>query len=387
MLMRDRRRWPARRRGRAPVPAAVEDHWRYAESATVASGSIEMQRILLARSLAGGTMNIELSDEATSTGGSRDPGLRGRRRRRARPARRGRPDRARAARRARARPSWARGTSTPRRAATSSKPRPRCAAAPATGRSPYPVAERLARPDRPRRRRAARGRRRASRRRRSSALDLRWVAVAPRWSPQPASPAGRRRQAPRKSCLVVAELDLAPLDDVRRRSRRRRPRSGAPVLDAARHARPRDGADPRLRPRPRAVRPAAGVVPGRAVPAHRRRGRAGGVEELAKYALWSVAGSDAPRRSTTRWRCGRLRSRRPTSCSASPTSCTARSASATRRRCRGVSRYSQPLRRLPFGLAGTTRRTDSPSGPPTASPACSRATERGRMSHDDSPMC
>jgi hypothetical protein len=30
---------------------AVEDHWRYSVSATLASGSIEMQRILLARSL------------------------------------------------------------------------------------------------------------------------------------------------------------------------------------------------------------------------------------------------------------------------------------------------------------------------------------------------
>jgi alkylation response protein AidB-like acyl-CoA dehydrogenase len=30
---------------------AVEDHWRYAQAATVASGSIEMQRILLAREL------------------------------------------------------------------------------------------------------------------------------------------------------------------------------------------------------------------------------------------------------------------------------------------------------------------------------------------------
>ncbi len=30
---------------------AVEDHWRYSQSATVASGSIEMQRILLARAL------------------------------------------------------------------------------------------------------------------------------------------------------------------------------------------------------------------------------------------------------------------------------------------------------------------------------------------------
>ncbi len=33
----------------------VEDHWRYSQSATVASGSIEMQRILLSRALLGGT--------------------------------------------------------------------------------------------------------------------------------------------------------------------------------------------------------------------------------------------------------------------------------------------------------------------------------------------
>jgi alkylation response protein AidB-like acyl-CoA dehydrogenase len=32
---------------------AVEDHYRYSVSATVASGSIEMQRILLARSMVG----------------------------------------------------------------------------------------------------------------------------------------------------------------------------------------------------------------------------------------------------------------------------------------------------------------------------------------------
>ena len=34
--------------------AEVEDHWRYSQSATVASGSIEMQRILLSRALLGG---------------------------------------------------------------------------------------------------------------------------------------------------------------------------------------------------------------------------------------------------------------------------------------------------------------------------------------------
>jgi alkylation response protein AidB-like acyl-CoA dehydrogenase len=35
----------------APLHGAVEDHWRYAQAATVSSGSIEMQRILLARNL------------------------------------------------------------------------------------------------------------------------------------------------------------------------------------------------------------------------------------------------------------------------------------------------------------------------------------------------
>lgn len=35
--------------------AEVEDHWRYSQSATVASGSIEMQRILLSRALLGDT--------------------------------------------------------------------------------------------------------------------------------------------------------------------------------------------------------------------------------------------------------------------------------------------------------------------------------------------
>jgi alkylation response protein AidB-like acyl-CoA dehydrogenase len=43
--------------GEGAAPArfrrAVEDHWRYAQAATLASGSIEMQRIILARSLVG----------------------------------------------------------------------------------------------------------------------------------------------------------------------------------------------------------------------------------------------------------------------------------------------------------------------------------------------
>ena len=33
---------------------AIEDHWRYAQAATVASGTIEVQRMLVARDMLGG---------------------------------------------------------------------------------------------------------------------------------------------------------------------------------------------------------------------------------------------------------------------------------------------------------------------------------------------
>jgi alkylation response protein AidB-like acyl-CoA dehydrogenase len=39
---------------RAPLHGAVEDHWRYAQAATVASGTIEVQRMLVAREILGG---------------------------------------------------------------------------------------------------------------------------------------------------------------------------------------------------------------------------------------------------------------------------------------------------------------------------------------------
>jgi len=38
----------------APVAGAVEDHWRYAQAATVASGTIEIQRMIVSRHLLGG---------------------------------------------------------------------------------------------------------------------------------------------------------------------------------------------------------------------------------------------------------------------------------------------------------------------------------------------
>jgi alkylation response protein AidB-like acyl-CoA dehydrogenase len=39
----------------APMHGAVEDHWRYAQAATVAAGTIEIQRTLIARSILGRT--------------------------------------------------------------------------------------------------------------------------------------------------------------------------------------------------------------------------------------------------------------------------------------------------------------------------------------------
>ncbi|MGH3561833.1 MAG: acyl-CoA dehydrogenase family protein, partial [Mycobacterium sp.] len=38
----------------APLHGAIEDHWRYAQAATVASGTIEVQRMLVARDVLGG---------------------------------------------------------------------------------------------------------------------------------------------------------------------------------------------------------------------------------------------------------------------------------------------------------------------------------------------
>jgi alkylation response protein AidB-like acyl-CoA dehydrogenase len=35
----------------APLHGAVEDHWRYAQAATVASGTIEVQRMIVAKAL------------------------------------------------------------------------------------------------------------------------------------------------------------------------------------------------------------------------------------------------------------------------------------------------------------------------------------------------
>ncbi|MDQ6697452.1 MAG: acyl-CoA dehydrogenase family protein [Actinomycetota bacterium] len=42
----------------APLAGAVEDHWRYAQAATVASGTIEVQRIIVSRALIGAARKV-----------------------------------------------------------------------------------------------------------------------------------------------------------------------------------------------------------------------------------------------------------------------------------------------------------------------------------------
>ena len=38
----------------APIHGAIEDHWRYAQAATVSSGTIEVQRMIVSKALLGG---------------------------------------------------------------------------------------------------------------------------------------------------------------------------------------------------------------------------------------------------------------------------------------------------------------------------------------------
>ena len=247
----------------------VEDHWRYSQASTVSSGSIEMQRILLSRALlaAADEVILDLSDDAKEYG---------RQALRAFEAAGG--DQLVPAGRGRARRSAKSlvGPVLAELGAWELDPRTDAdglEAAAALCRSagywalPYPVAERLAKPDRPRRRRPDRGRRHPPVAAPSPASNLagRQSTVDGIRSEvdRPRSPAGP---------AFVAELELSR--DRRRRRARRRARAGAAVLDAARHARPGDRADRRAREPAQAVRPAAVVVPGRAVPADRRRGRA-----------------------------------------------------------------------------------------------------------------
>ncbi len=131
---------------------------------------------------------------------------------------------------------------------------------------PYPVAERLARPDSiststawswstmPHPKRAVGG------------VESRWAAVTLDGHTEH----GRR---PRSDRPGIRGRTRAVGDRPQRRERRGA-RAGAAVLDAARHARPRGRAHHRACQPAQAVRADAVVVPGRAVPAHRRRSRA-----------------------------------------------------------------------------------------------------------------
>ena len=212
---RDRR---AGRRWTARQAAGSAGRWRTTGAtrrpSTVASGSIEMQRILLARSCSlAASMNIELSEEAAEYG---------RQARRALEAAGG----DRLVQLAEHEPGRreAPGGPGPRRAGRVG-PRSRgdsgdeLEAAAALCRSagywavPYPVAERLCRPADldvdglvvvadvvP----AAA----------VAGLDLRWAAVDARRSPQPRRPPARRRRAAARRPPSSPRLDLGPLDDV-----------------------------------------------------------------------------------------------------------------------------------------------------------------------------
>ena len=252
-------------------------------------------------------------------------GLRGRRRRPTGPARRGRSRHAGSARRPDARRTRAPGTSTPRDDADGLE------AAAALCRSagywavPYPVAERLATPDRPRRRRAGgRGRH---------------PAVGAQW-PRHHIPLGRgdtRRSRSHVTGLVAdGPAFVAELRPVgARRGRRRRHSLGAvaAVLDVARHAGSCDRAHGCPRHRSRAVRSATSVFQGVQFQLTDAEVERSGVESSPSTRCG--ASGRRPDAVDDALALRRRPSRRPTWSSGSPTSSTARSGSATRRPCRG----------------------------------------------------
>ena len=320
---------------------------------------------------AGGVMNIDLSDEAVEFG---------RQALRAFEAAGGdelvqvaeaRARSARATSWRRCSPSSARGTSTPAATPTSSRRRPRCAAAPATGRCAYPVAERLSRP---------------------TDLDVDGLVVVADTDPagggggarpvagsrstldgqsqhrHARSRRARRRARPRSS----TELDLEPIDD-----------DGASdvalglvlpcwtllgMLDRAH--RPHR----RARARARAVRPAA-----------RRRSRACssssptprssavGARGARQVRAVEHRAPAAPTRSTTRSPCGWPPSRPPRSCFRVTHQLHGAIGFCDETMLSWLSRYSQPLRRLPLGLSAHPR----PAGPSGRAARPHRAVRRG----------
>ena len=197
---------------------------------------------------------------------------------------------------------------------------------------------------RPRRRRSDRHRRRPARRHRRRAR----VTMG-------GSHSGRTPQPGRRGWPDGAGIRhrTGAVTDRRRRRGGRGTGTGPAVLDAARHARPGAGADRRARESAQAVRPAAVVVPGGAVPADRRRGRAQRRGHPRQARVVEHRHRSAPE---------------ATDDALALRMAAIEAADVVFRVCHQLhgavgfcdetqlswlSRYSQPLRRLPFGLSAT----------------------------------
>ena len=292
-------------------------------------------------------MNLELSDDAHRVRPPGAAGLRGRRRRPAGAAGRGRarrPGSARGTGARRARRLGPRPARRPRRAGGRRRavPQRRVLGAAVPGRrAPGP-------PGRPRRRRAYRGRRAAA----PAARGRRSGQPVGRSHPRRPAQHGRRPRAAGRTPPSRSAFDR--LDRGRRRRRRRcRPRPGAAVLDPARHARPGHGADHRPRascasssasrcrrsrvcssssPTPRSNAAASRCWPSTRCGASRRAADA--LDDALALRLAAIEAAEVvlPGRAT---------------------SCTAPSGFCDETTLSWLSRYSQPLRRLPFGLSAT----------------------------------
>ena len=198
----------------------------------------------------------------------------------------------------------------------------------------------------------------------SPGVESRWAAVTLDGARSRGhAPAGARRRARRPSSPSSSS---SPIDDDGRR-----PTCALglvlPCWTLLGHARPGDRAHPRARARC-ASSSASRWRRSRACSSSSPtpRSSAVGVEELAKYALWSVETRLDPRRSTTRSRCGSRPSRRPTIVFRVAHQLHGAIGFCDETTLSWLSRYSQPLRRLPLGLSATRDGADPPGRPATA---------------------
>ena len=328
---------------------AVDEHWRYAQASTVASGSIEVQRILLARALLV-DMITELSEEATEYGLTARKVLESPGGDQLAPMGRGRAGAARGARRTGAGRTGGVGPGSPVGRRTRPRPPRRCAAARGTGRwrTRWPSGSAV----------------------RTTSRRTGLVVVNP---DLPAAPVaglplalGRRRprrptqhrRAPsghastRAATAFVCALELEHLDDEGGDDVEPRPRPS--LLDAAGHARPSRSSSRRdYVLRTATVRATAGHVPGGAVPADRRRRSSG-----SDWRSWRSTPCGASRletrpRDVTHWRCAPPPSRRPSIVFRVAHQLHGAIGFCDETALSWVSRASVPLRRLPFGTSAT----------------------------------